>query len=378
MLKQLVHIMHMRVFQLSLGIFLLGVVVSRFFMDEFIIPPLHDKFNRKGDKSQPAYVDSSSQYTWLQGKDGMKPKIHFVTVATKESLGLSIHLFTSNLFHIETKVLGMGDPRFQEWGVGFGVKLELFQNYLQTQCDQDDIFFFSDAYDTYHIASQEEVLFRASIAINRALSNPQLSSKSDKRIPSVIFAAEMFPTVYLLPPHEVPSNLAIFNDVPQSYHFKYLNSGGFIGSAKDLITLMNALPYSVNTDDQHYFTLLYNKSKSDLDLPRVIVDHENDLFLTFAGQSILEDLKYDVQMRQFKHRLTKGHPVMLHDAGHPKVIFLYFFTLHSLHVIPSAFIYGVSITLILIYVVEWVLKRYGFSSSRDQKSTKVRIPGFAV
>ena len=88
-----------------------------------------------------------------------------------------------------------------------------------------------------------------------------------------------------------------------------------MGVAGDLAASMAALNYSVADDDQRFWTSLYFASRRDAARPRIVLDHESDLFVGMAGLSPWVDLAFDPHARRYKFRHTAGLPVVVHFNG---------------------------------------------------------------
>ena len=255
-------------------------------------------------------------------------------------------------WHGDTVIpLGMGDPRFQRWGVGFGVKLEHVQEYVRT-VTPDTIVMFTDAFDVLLMESHagvREAYFRAiEVAMAREPQDPALPTGATPRVPSIIFSTEFYcwPDGARAP--EYPS-------IDRQFEFAFLNSGEgatsckgryevrsmphadvrilplilhivgtYIGPAGDLARAMESTNYTIAEDDQRFWTTVYLKSRTDGSLPRISLDHESDIFLCMSGRSVWTDVSFDPSARSYKYRGTPGQPAIIHFNSAKSDIPLFF------------------------------------------------------
>jgi len=208
-------------------------------------------------------------------------------------------------------VLGMHDPRFVEWGKGFGVKLELVHEHLRT-LPADDLFLFTDAFDVLMMASTADLrdafLHTSKLVMARERADP--AGASPPRVPSILFSAEFFC-------HPDPNRTVFYPASDHAYpDFPHLNSGTYVGRAGDLLAVMDRFAnYTLDDDDQRYWTTAYLASREDPTLPRIILDHENDVFLCMSGYRIDWHLNFDPAIRRYKYKRTPGLPAVIHFNG---------------------------------------------------------------
>jgi len=206
--------------------------------------------------------------------------------------------------------LGMGDARFQQWGVGFGVKLEQVQAWLGSgSVGDDDVVLFTDAFDVLLMDSSAGIvqayLRAVRLAMAREADPAAQAAGLPARVPTVLFSTERF----CWPDAE---RAAEYPPSDRGYEFAFLNSGTYIGRAGDLRASMARLNYTIQEDDQRYWTSLYLQSRADYRAPRIVLDHESDVFLCMSGYSIGGDLVYSPPTRRHKFKRTPGHPVVMH------------------------------------------------------------------
>jgi hypothetical protein len=206
--------------------------------------------------------------------------------------------------------LGMGDRRFQRWGVGFGVKLDQVQRWLNgPDVDPDDIVLFSDAFDVLMMAGSDEIkrkyLATLRLAMAREADPAAAAAGVPPRVPTVLFSTERYCWPDSGRAGEYPPS-------DRAHEFAYLNSGTYVGRAGDLAAAMATLNYTISEDDQRYWTSLYLASRGRLDMPRIVLDHESDVFLCMSGYSLGADVAYLPSTRRYKFRRTPGHPLVMH------------------------------------------------------------------
>ena len=209
--------------------------------------------------------------------------------------------------------LGMGDVRFQRWGVGFGVKLEQVQRWLaEGPAAPDDIVLFSDAFDVMLMAGSAEVKRAYVGALRRAMAEEvdpaAVASGRPPRVPTLLFSTER----YCWPDAE---RAGAYPASDRKFEFAFLNSGTYIGRAGDLAASMARLNYTIAEDDQRYWTSLYLASRDDYSAPRIVLDHSADVFLCMSGYSLGEDVGWDPATRRYRSRRSPGVSVVMHFNG---------------------------------------------------------------
>ena len=206
--------------------------------------------------------------------------------------------------------LGMGDARFQRWGVGFGVKLEQVQAWLRAPgVGDDDVVLFTDAFDVLLMDGSAGIrrayLAAVRLAMARERDAAAEAAGRPARVPTILFSTERYcwPDAGRAP--EYPAS-------DRAHEFAYLNSGTYIGRAGDLRASMARLNYTIQEDDQRYWTSLYLRSRADYSAPRIALDHESDVFLCMSGYSIASDLGFDPTTRRYRFLRAPGEPVVMH------------------------------------------------------------------
>ena len=266
------------------------------------LPPRH---------SSSSYLTSPFEPTTL--RDGRR--LHHITVATHGEEGLARLIRTASWHGNSVKVLGVGDLRLQQWGVGFGVKVECFLEYARS-IPANDLILFTDAFDVVMWGGHEEVVAGYDKAM-AAAAKVKDESGTVRAPPRLLISAETLPTTWngieygkQFPPHDVSSG----------QHFPYLNSGTFMGPAGDIIRFLSAREMDMNDNDQAFFSAMYIQSVTNGSMPRAALDHHNDVFLTLTAAPPLREkaeshLRYEPVARRWRHVATAGYPMVFHSPG---------------------------------------------------------------
>ena len=61
---------------------------------------------------------------------------------------------------------------------------------------------------------------------------------------------------------------------------------------------MYTVNYTISEDDQRFWTSVYLKSRGDARMPRIILDHESDIFLCMSGYSVWSDVAFNPATRR--------------------------------------------------------------------------------
>jgi hypothetical protein len=279
--------------------------------------------------------------------------VHHATVATRSHPNLDRLSCTANWHNNTILIMGGNDSkRFPKWGAGFGVKLELVHELLKS-LPRNDILLFTDAFDVLLMESHEVIrksfLSSIRLKLSRHLRHQEINDAllEHIRIPTILFSAEFFchpdPERHV----EYPLEDQLYSD------FAYLNSGTFIGQVGSLLDAMDRAPaYSLQDDDQRYWTNIYLSSILDTTLPRIELDHEHDVFLCMNKYRADGDLRFDPSTRHFsfsgdRDRLqggsgggdsmeSRGTPCVIHFNGRKDDVESFFTALSGINIAPNA------------------------------------------
>ncbi|CAM3926698.1 glycosyltransferase domain-containing protein [Mucilaginibacter galii] len=214
-----------------------------------------------------------------------------ITVASNlNDVGFNDFLRTScEFYNLDAIVL-----EYEDVFLSNRIKDALLNVYLQNTSD-DDVIFFSDATDTVFVSGEEEIIEKY-----KAFDSP------------LVFSAEIncWPDKSLEADYPVP-------DV----HFKYVNSGGFIGQAKFIKEIYNKYPIFTTADNpsylwsnQYYWNTIF-KTESEL----IRIDHNCEIFyntaiylqdFAFHKQQLNDPKAVEILVRAEKERLQKDISIM--------------------------------------------------------------------
>lgn len=199
-----------------------------------------------------------------------------LTVSNKPHPGLDLLLASSaQIPRLQTRVLGLGHGTpIGHGGKGFGLKLELLKQELLLLPPLQPVLF-TDAWDVLLQGSIEPLL-------------DWLKKNEDK----VLFSAET---------NKWP-NKDLMYPLPLTFPFPYLNSGVFMGRAKDLLELLQK-PFDAKTDDQGYYSEQFVAQKDE----KIVLDSDASYFLCMHGV-----LKEDVHVVKGKFIYKQKIPTVVH------------------------------------------------------------------
>lgn len=219
-----------------------------------------------------------------------------MTAATEETDGFNRFMRTAREFNYTVKVLGLGE----EWRggdvartVGGGQKVRWLKKELLKHSDKKDmVVMFVDSYDVIFASGPEELLFKFSRLGHR-----------------VVFSAEGF----CWPDQRLASKY------PQVHSGKrFLNSGGFIGFASELSTIVQQWKYKDHDDDQLFYTRIYldqaQRTKFNMTL-----DHRSRIFQNLNGAVEEVVLKFERSKVRVRNVAYDTLPVVIHGNGPTKL-----------------------------------------------------------
>lgn len=219
-----------------------------------------------------------------------------VNVASDAShVGYTNHSHLLQTYGIQYKTLGLnkswkgGD---MENGMGGGYKINLLKEELSTwdtNTLHNTILLFTDSYDVLINSTENNILNRYYEAIIKY-----------KKHNSVLFSAEKacWPDPSLA--CRYPKN---------NSPYLYLNSGGFIGTAHNVYSLIRDATVSNTDDDQLFFTNIYLNNKF---IDRITLDHNCYLFQTLNDSitDIVFNDKHTIHNIRFN-----TYPLVIHGNG---------------------------------------------------------------
>ncbi|XP_036967082.1 multifunctional procollagen lysine hydroxylase and glycosyltransferase LH3 [Acanthopagrus latus] len=219
-----------------------------------------------------------------------------ITAATEETDGFKRFMRTAREFNYTVKVLGLGE----DWKggdvartVGGGQKVRWLKKELLKHSDKKDlVVMFVDSYDVIFASGPEEVL-----------------SKFFRLGHRVVFSAEGF----CWPDQRLASKY------PEVHSGKrFLNSGGFIGFASDLSTIVQQWKYKDNDDDQLFYTKIY-LDKTQRTKFNMTLDHRSRIFQNLNGAVEEVVLKFERAKVRARNVAYDTLPVVIHGNGPTKL-----------------------------------------------------------
>uniref|UniRef100_A0A0C9QUP7 PLOD1 protein n=1 Tax=Fopius arisanus TaxID=64838 RepID=A0A0C9QUP7_9HYME len=220
------------------------------------------------------------------------------TVASNQTDGFKRYLRSAKVqgFEGKIRVLGVGQP----WkggnmkSVGGAYKINLLKRALKEfKDDTQRIILMTDGYDVIFLAPLEAIISRFKLFGAR-----------------ILFSAEGF----CWPNKSLASQYpAITRGEP------YLNSGGFIGYASNIYSVLMSFPVTDTDDDQLFYTKIYLnpafRKKHNMKL-----DHESEIFQNLYGAVDKVELRFNGNEAYLQNTAYDTVPMIVHGNGHSKVI----------------------------------------------------------
>ena len=227
------------------------------------------------------------------------PNFIVIAVATDENHpGYKNYIHMLHTHSIHYKILGLNSSwkgGNMEIGMGGGHKINLLKEELSMWDEialRDTIILFTDSYDVLINSTENTILNRYYEVLNK-YQNPN----------SILFSAEKscWPDISLACKYP-------YNHSP----YLYLNSGGFIGKAHNIYSLIRDATVANTDDDQLFFTNIYLNEKLK---KRITLDHTCYMFQTlnesitdiaFHGEKVIRNIRFDT------------YPLVIHGNGPPE------------------------------------------------------------
>ncbi|KAH3821107.1 procollagen-lysine,2-oxoglutarate 5-dioxygenase 1-like isoform X1 [Dreissena polymorpha] len=215
-----------------------------------------------------------------------------VTIATENNDGLRRYLRSTKKYGLNTEVYGLGEA----WkggdmqGQGGGHKVNLLRRELKKYKDRDDlIVMFTDSYDVVLTSGSEDILEKFRKLDARVVFSAEGFCWPDKQL------ADKYPEVKL---HEK----------------RFLNSGGFIGYAKDVYEVVSHGNIENTDDDQRFYTTIYLNVKLR-EKWSIKLDRRSEIFMNLHGALGDVMLKYK-GAHSFLYNVKTGTvPIVIHGNG---------------------------------------------------------------
>ena len=261
----------------STSSFLLDEPLKMFSLKKLLIKPTPLAFN-KSDTENSKEVDFVSDDLLL------------LATGTEMTDGLKRFMNSCKVYGLKFKIMGLGE----KWiggnmtdGPGGGQKINFLINTLK-EIGDERLILVTDSYDVIMSANSKEIV-----------------KKFKKFNCPIVFAAEAscWPDTKLAekyPPTESPN--------------KYLNSGGFIGKAKDIKKILPSAAFEANSDDQLYYTNKYLSQAQDGE-KLIKLDYKCDIFQCLNNAENEIEILYGKS--RLKNKLFDTEPCQIHGNGPP-------------------------------------------------------------
>lgn len=223
-------------------------------------------------------------------------RLQVVTVATKPVDGYERFMHSAELFHLDVEVVGMG----QEWKggdivqyPGGGHKINLLLPVVEQLKDQNNtVVMFVDSYDVVFTAGADVILERFMDFNCRVVFSAEGFCWPDQSL------ATKYPKVGL--------------------GKRFLNSGGFMGYAPELYSLMSNHSVEDTADDQLYYTKLY-LDQDVRDRLSIRLDHRAHIFQNLNGAKDEVALVMNANETYLKNSIYDTRAAVYHGNGPSKV-----------------------------------------------------------
>ena len=222
-------------------------------------------------------------FSYVLFGEEVSPRLHVCTMASSRTKALNQLLHSGEFHSMPIKVLGLHEP------FSFGKKLKDVKKHLKTIPDCD-VVLFVDAYDVL-ITSSEQTILDTFFSMNAPI------------IFSVETACHPFP--HLAPYYPTSPT-----------RFRYINTGGYIGYAKNLKEMFKEIGSIPNEIDDQGLISVYYLYNPD----RIKLDYFCQLFLSLY-QVNQGDLKLDLNRKSVYCLITQSSPCVIHGNSTGKQLY---------------------------------------------------------
>jgi len=220
-----------------------------------------------------------------------------LTVATEDNEALQRYLRSAKVYSLNVKVLGLGEA----WNggdvrtsPGGGQKVNLVKRELEKMKDDTQtVVMFTDSYDVLLLGRAEKILSQFHMLNGR-----------------VVFGAESF----CWPDEDVADSYPVVHRGK-----RFLNSGGYIGYASDLYSLLTHSSIGDADDDQRFFTQIY--LNEDLrNKHKIKLDSKSTIFQNLNGATSEVELQVNEESPYVLNTAFNTRPLVLHGNGPTKTV----------------------------------------------------------
>lgn len=249
-------------------------------------PNIFFQSNGKDYKSHTYHTDP-----FINSNSNSETNYIIIAVATENNEPLQRFMRSCEIYNNPYKILGLG----KQWkggnlekGPGGGQKINLLKEELLSwsiEKLENTIVLFTDSYDVIINSNKDEILSK-------------YNNKDNKEQP-ILFSAERF----CWP----DKNLESFYPKTSS-PYKFLNSGGFIGKAINILSIINNKNIKDNEDEQLYFTKIFLENNNLINL-----DYKCQIFQTLNGSK--NDINIIYEKSRLYNKITNESPCVIHGNG---------------------------------------------------------------
>ncbi|XP_069753489.1 procollagen-lysine,2-oxoglutarate 5-dioxygenase 2 isoform X2 [Narcine bancroftii] len=223
-----------------------------------------------------------------------------LTVATKETDGFKRFMQTAKHLNYTVKVLGAEE----EWrggnvphAIGGGQKVRLLKEEMKNHAHRDDfVILFTDSYDVLFAGGPEELLTKFQQFNHKVVFGAEGLIWPDSRL------ADKYPSV--------------------RSGKRYLNSGGIIGYASSINSIVEKWRLQDNDDDQLFYTKVYLDPAKRLSL-NITLDHKSKIFQNLNGAVDEVELQFEPTRVRTRNILFDTLPVLIHGNRQTKHLLNY-------------------------------------------------------
>ncbi|XP_059089134.1 multifunctional procollagen lysine hydroxylase and glycosyltransferase LH3-like isoform X4 [Tigriopus californicus] len=230
------------------------------------------------------------------GAEKPDQELLLLTVATNNTDGFQRYLRSTQIYDLNGKVLGMGE-KWEGGDMNFpggGFKVNLLKKELEEYKEKEDlIILFTDSYDVIIAGEADEIV-----------------EKFKSFDAKIVFGAEDF----CWPKTELKNQYPAIEKGQ-----RFLNSGGFIGFAKNLYEMVNHKVVENLDDDQLYYSEIFVdpelREKYGMKL-----DHHSKIFQNLNGAVGDVELQFKESIPFLHNNKYESTPLVIHGNGPSKKI----------------------------------------------------------
>ncbi|XP_033224283.1 procollagen-lysine,2-oxoglutarate 5-dioxygenase isoform X1 [Belonocnema kinseyi] len=224
------------------------------------------------------------------------------TVATNDTDGFRRYVRSArvNGFDDKLKVLGFGEVwkggNVRKYAGG-GHKVNLFKKALEEyKDDTEKIIIFTDSYDLVFLSDLDTILEKFKEFDSRILFSAESNCWPDKSL------ASKYPSV--------------------ARGKRFLNSGGIIGFATDLYSILSYREIEDSDDDQLFFTHIYLDPELR-EKHKIKLDHKSEIFQNLYGAVADVELRFKGNDAYLQNTAYNTVPLVVHGNGISKIVLNY-------------------------------------------------------